>query len=244
MDQLRWEYKIALLFSVGSVVLIVVLFGEWLFAAHHRDKILAAINSPVSADYQVDPLPEFDFLQYPADHYAETVDRPLFIEGRRPLELSEQALAELEGGADGKTAAEAVGEFKLQLIGSMDTPEGVVALFENPAPKEARDKFKQIAVDEEYLGWKIDAIRSDRVIISSGGATQEILLRKSSPPETQRAADKQGKPERQRRKQKSEHGRSSGKAGERRTPLSAEERKRKLEERRKMLKEKRQNTWQ
>lgn len=230
MEQLRWEYKIALLFAAISAALMIVLFGEWLYAKYKRDKILLAINSPVAADYRVEPLPAFNFLPYPVDHYVEMVNRPLFVEGRKPLEISDSAAEGGAGGVNGvEAAAQEVGEFKLQLTGSMDTPEGVVALFEDPAAKEPKDKFKHFGVDEEHLGWKIVGIEPDRVIISSGGNQKEIMLHKSSPKAIPGNDPKQRQSTDPRSSQPGANGQN----------LSVEERRKKMEERRKRLEERR-----
>ena len=83
MSQLRWEYRVALFFMAGCLVLIVVMFGEWVVTENYREEIWQKLDEVESTGYEVDKIPAFKFLQHPIEYYADLVNRPLFNEGRK-----------------------------------------------------------------------------------------------------------------------------------------------------------------
>ena len=86
MSQLRWEYRVSLFFMACCLVLIMVMFGEWVAIENYREEIWRRLDKVESTGYEVEKIPAFKFLQHPIESYADLVNRPLFNEGRKPIE--------------------------------------------------------------------------------------------------------------------------------------------------------------
>ncbi len=194
MNQLRWEYRVSIFIMAGCLVLIVIMLGEWIVTRNYREEILQRLDETESTGYELDKIPAFKFLQHPIEYYADLVNRPLFNEGRKPIE---EILDDKESKQEELVTAPKE-DFKLQLIGNIITPDGkAVALFENLQAKALKDRFKRFSKGDEYNGWNIADVRTDRVLINDGINHEEILLRKLKPrpkakPERRRPSNRRG----------------------------------------------------
>jgi len=153
------------LLSLVSVLLLGLLILEWFWLNHvDEDK---AIVQPVSTDDQ-SRLPEIEFTQLPLDNYQEIVMRPLFIEGRRPIEAdSNDSIAAITNDIK-----------QFALMGVYTIENKPVALIKDQV--NAGHYLKKMAGDE-IAGWTIKQILPDQMIIERSGQTQEIELRKPKP---------------------------------------------------------------
>lgn len=96
------------------------------------------------------------------DNYTEIVARPLFNQGRRP--------------SDGTENGSATQDDPLHLTGIVITPERREALFLSRQNKEV----VRALIGEWVEGWKVDAIEPERVTVHRDGRTAEIVLERGS----------------------------------------------------------------
>ncbi len=102
----------------------------------------------------------------PAEDFQEINQRPLFVDGRR--------LPQPEPEGTPKPAPESSPLPKhLGLTAVLVTEDGASALIVDRNEK----KTLSLRQGDELAGWKIVGIQPDRVVLSQGGSSQEMLLR-------------------------------------------------------------------
>lgn len=188
MIQLKWEYTLALLFVACSVLVIILMTVQANYSNSRRASILQEIENVQNPGFSLQEVPGTNFRQHEITDYTEMLERPLFFDERRPI------VPQLEEEGD-KATAEV--EIKLAedvtqtLIGVIDTPVGVYALFHDPRAKPDQPKFLRLKQGQGISGWLIKEIKHDRVIITADGNVDEILLAK--PREHKASKDKKRK---------------------------------------------------
>jgi len=164
--------KLIKLLVVACIALCLIIAGEWLYARHARHRLLASINEAKAEAYQADQLPDIELSKQPEESYADLVNRPLFIKGRRPVD---------EPTPEGAQAAAATADsFDWQLDGVYSHKKTVSALFSRAKAKAplAKDNYRKIRVGDELDGWKLAEINNDGVMFKQGGTEKQLLLRK------------------------------------------------------------------
>lgn len=129
----------------------------------------------------VTPLEPFHLP--PAEQYAETVARPLFIPARRP-----EPPPPPDEAPPPPPPAPAGAEQKFLLLGVMITPQTTVALLR---PEEPNAKIARLKPGEMLGEWRLDTVFPRRVVLSKGGVTQELVLvrqKKTAGPRTRKPA--------------------------------------------------------
>lgn len=179
MSQLNWEYKMTLFFLLCSAVLTLLLGIEWWYGRSFREEMIRDIFSVEKASFEMQPVPEYPFVQQPVESYADFVDRPIFFEGRKPIAKVVDHTAEM--AAAQPVAKAPVAEFDLLLTGIVNTPKGIRVLFQNPKVTVYADKFKKATKGDEINGWKLVEIQSDKVVMQADDQTKEVLLLKAKP---------------------------------------------------------------
>lgn len=146
--------------------LTVVLLIEWGVGQTQLSGLQAVLDKTVQSKYQAEPMPALNPPGQFNDASNEVVERPLFIEGRKPLpELV------LEG-------PETVDNGQLddwQLIGIYNKNNRKLALFRKQ--NEAKT-FLKLNETQMITGWQLKQILSDRVILQQGAQQKSIMLRK------------------------------------------------------------------
>ncbi|NOT84558.1 MAG: hypothetical protein HOP02_07205 [Methylococcaceae bacterium] len=177
MSHYSWEYKITLLCAACSLILCLLLGGEALYGKHYRGELLKEIFTVKKAGFEMKPVPAYPFPQGAVEQYADFVARPVVFEGRKPIAKIVEPVA-----AVAEVPKAPVGEFGLTLTGIVKTPKGgIKALFQNPAGKTPSEKNKRLAQGEEFNGWKLIDIQTDKISIQAGSETKEIKLLKAKP---------------------------------------------------------------
>lgn len=110
-------------------------------------------------------LPEVKFIDKTPEIYADMIERPLFIDGRRPVIESEE-----------EPVNEAVGKIEdITLMGIYTQDEQSVALISVQGDNKRYVKKK---MGDEVSGWLLQRIEKDRVMLERDGDEQTLLLRK------------------------------------------------------------------
>jgi type II secretory pathway component PulC len=162
-DPLRTERKIEL---VAAILLLVLCFQLLYSGARLLAKAMPAAVAPAA-----DALLVKDVLAQggiSSAQSAEILQRPLFWEGRRPLE--EAAVAVAPKPAQGK-AGKLAGVKLLGVFGAGDTAGIIVA---------EKGKKRRILLGEELSGWTLESVDADQVMFAAGGRTETLQLRQLS----------------------------------------------------------------
>ncbi|GAB6066757.1 hypothetical protein JCM13664_00750 [Methylothermus subterraneus] len=105
----------------------------------------------------------------PMETFSAFVDRPLFVEGRKPLP------EEAETAADARAEQEPP---KFRLTGIIVTPEtGQILLLQDPS----NNKTLRFKPEELIDGWRVAELKDDQVVLQRGGQTQILKLIKPRP---------------------------------------------------------------
>ena len=145
-------------------------------------------SGAVKADKDpVNELPKLEKTPMPVMAYSELVERPLFLEGRRPLPdipaADTQKVAELSQLDD------------WLLIGIFNKDKRQMALF---SKKNEAKKYLKIGIDQSISGWVIKEIQPDHVVLQQSDQQKSIRLRKpranAKPPEKPATPPKAVKP--------------------------------------------------
>lgn len=160
---------VALMGAVCAVLLL-ILAAEVLHANLQRRNLF---DQPVqdTANAAQDAMPGIDLTQRTEDSFTDLVNRPLFIEGRKPV--PEPSGTAIQAGV-------AALKFDWLLVGVYTTGNGLSALLTRAA-KLPKDNYRKIRQDDELDGWKLTSLSKDRVLLMQGENQKELLLRKPKP---------------------------------------------------------------
>jgi len=175
--------KLVTLLTATCGVLLLVIIGEWFYAKMSQQQLLSS-SAPKTAKIAQDEMPSIELDGQSEDSYVDFVSRPLFIEGRRPVN---ETLA-----ANAQNNQIAV-KFDWLLNGVYTTSKGGLSAFmtrANPTlPK--RDNYRKVTVGQMLDGWKLAEIFKDKVVFIQDATQKELTLRKPKPKQAQ---PKQGNP--------------------------------------------------
>lgn len=156
----KWQ-----LFTCGFLSIILLI--EWSLGEFSRSRLQDALNKTIAADFSSESLPSLRLPKQGAGNFIGIVERPLFIEGRKPLPEAAEAHSE--------KAAEAGQIDDWQLIGVYNKDKRLVALFRKQ--NEAK-KFLKLHEEQMVSGWQLKQIQADRVLLQQGGQEKALMLRK------------------------------------------------------------------
>ncbi|MEE9356368.1 MAG: hypothetical protein V3U75_12335 [Methylococcaceae bacterium] len=171
--EIKHEYRWSLLLLLGCLALLIIIGAEWLYVEQYRIKFLSRINAVEGVAFDLDKVPEFNGLKKPISEYVKIANRPLFIEGRKPVPEEEKL-------DEGEVLA-VVEDFDLSLIGVVSTPKGIFALMEDPKAKDRQDRFFKAKQNELIHDWEVAKIWNDKVIMRHDKEIKEVALAKPKP---------------------------------------------------------------
>lgn len=164
MNAILFKYQ-----SVACGILGAILVIEWGIAEISHRQLQETLNKTIASDYQADPLPELNLPKLSDANFGIIVERPLFIEGRKPLpEVPEDKTAAVDTGQLDDWAL-------IGIYNKNKNRDKHVALFRNQ--KEAK-KFLKLHEEQTIAGWQLIEIKSDRVVLQMGGQQKSVMLRK------------------------------------------------------------------
>jgi len=155
--------------SVICLILIVVITLEQYYAAYRKEQLLSSISSPVKPT-EVDQMPVINLNSQPEISYADVVNRPLFIEGRKPVAEVDQVQIPVQ--------VPTTDIVDLQLNGIYTTPKGLMALILRKAAKTPADKYAKVIAGGNLDGWKVTEVHPDKIILMQGSTQKDLLLYK------------------------------------------------------------------
>ena len=153
---------------LGLSSLLLVLFAlewYWLTDAQQAERRMQALST-----FEELSLPQLDFTDQMLTNSQDMLKRPLFIEGRRPIEESQdQELTESSGDID-----------EFLLMGVYQVDDKPVALLKD----KQQQKYEKKTEGETIAGWRIKQVLPDRIVVERQGKEKTVALRKPKPKTT------------------------------------------------------------
>ena len=150
------------LILMGSCLVIGgLVFFEWQYSQSYQTKLASDLSETKASTVEIEEIPTLNEIIKPIGLYDEVVNRPLFVEGRKPIEsVEEDTLTSFNGKKLGIT-----------LKGIVSIPDGMIALLEDKEKKRYR-----LRMGDEVEGWEIAELQTDKVILKKNGEQKELLL--------------------------------------------------------------------
>ncbi len=190
MNKRLLGFKIALLAALA--LLIVLARGSALWSQQKLDQRL---SQQTDAPYSPKQLPELPKDDAAVTHYTEMIERPLFLEGRRPV-LAEN---EIDAPENGTTPVVTSGPLAWELVGIYYDGNSLRTLLHATQVTDKEKKYQKLTVDDEIDGWRIVSIETDRVVLDAADEQRVLILQKpkdtkpTSTPAPKSLADADGK---------------------------------------------------
>lgn len=142
--------------------------GALVLERRHPPRLPAPAVAPAPDAVVIPPLQPFE--PQPLPRYAEIVERPVFIEARRP-EKDELVAPPAPAPNPDRT---------LDLIGIVLVPNAAAALLR---PEEPNAKVLRVPQGGTVDGWQLETVQAGKVVLRKGDEVRELtLIRPSSPP--------------------------------------------------------------
>ena len=166
------NFKLIRLLGAIGVALLFIIACEWMYALYAQKQLLESVGAGDKKNKAAVQLPALELDKRPESSYSDLVARPLFIQGRKPVnEPSEQTAAT-------NTASDT---FNWAVNGIYTHQNKLYALLSRTTAKVAKDNFRKVTVDSDVDGWKLLEIQKDKIIVSQGNTQKELPLRKPKP---------------------------------------------------------------
>ena len=150
------------------VLLLIILLVEWLIISFSETPAVKSLSAVEEGQSQNMELPELELTEQSIETYLDMVDRPLFINGRRPIvdQIEAGDVQELSKIED------------LILVGIYTKDGRMVALFSQVGSDK---KYSKKSEGDDISGWLLKEIQADQIILEQAGEQQTIILRKPKP---------------------------------------------------------------
>lgn len=153
-----------------AAVLISAVIAEWGIGYEDHLFLQEKFKPLVAEDYEALQLPELDLSSQADIQLSDLVDRPLFIEGRKPI---------VEEAPAGSVVVDNGQLDDWELIGVYFKPNSpATALFRK---RNEAKKYLKIKQNQSISGWMLKDIQGDRVILTQNGQEKNLMLLKPRP---------------------------------------------------------------
>ncbi|QJD30695.1 hypothetical protein [Methylococcus geothermalis] len=163
MGKLSPDLRLSLLLAGVCAALALLLVAEWFSVdrLHHIPQVSKTVDKDNAEK------PEIGLFEFPdLGEFEEMVERPLFVEGRRPPpEIVEEPPPPVS-----RTPLD------LKLMGIIFSPTGKTALLVDP-----KGKYKRVKQGGVVGGWVLKELKTDGVVMQQDGETKELPLLKVKP---------------------------------------------------------------
>lgn len=120
---------------------------------------ISQLSPAVPGGEEISPFGSFTIN--PLSQYDEIIERPLFLNNRRPPEV----LPETAQGQPDESG-------ELRLLGVILTPERMLALLQF----DGSDKATRLKIGEKAAGWQLEAISAGSVLLRKGEMVKNLPL--------------------------------------------------------------------
>jgi hypothetical protein len=167
MRALILKYPLTTVLGLVCALLLAILVSELLFPPS------PSVITPEASRTPQSPLPvkKDDFSLPPLSQFQAIVERPLFLQSRRPIP-----------GATTETSPTVSKETRLNqysLTAVVIVPDKRLALLRSTTDK----KIHKIEEGQDLQGWKLKEIKDDSVLFQQVSESQELRLQRKTPPQ-------------------------------------------------------------
>lgn len=158
INLIKFLFALCLLF-------VFILFLEWEFSGTSGKQFVEVLPTENDTQNQEVELPEITLSKQAKETFVTIVDKPLFIQGRKPVDEAT--------GIDDRYVGGRVDDLILDGIYTVD--KQMIALM-----REGRGSGEYLKKSEgdDIIGWTIKEIWADRVVLVLASDKKSILLRK------------------------------------------------------------------
>jgi len=156
------EYALAGALLGVCGLLLLILLSEWAYFRNRQADLKARLAEKVEVQLKTQALGQARYELPGLDDYAATVERPLFMEGRKPAEV-DAGLAEVPNVIKAP--------LNLKLMGVLTAPDHAVGLF-----MDAKGKYKRLRKNESLAGWKLAELGPDAAVMEQDGTREELKV--------------------------------------------------------------------
>ena len=158
------DYSLAIILLACSTVLAVIFFSQWLHYRGKQSDLKKLLSTKVEVRIEAHKEEE-QHIELPGlENYAATVERPLFMEGRRPA-------TDVDTQPDLPPPEKK--PLTVKLMGVVFAPKETLGLF-----VDAQGKYKRLRINDSIGGWKVSGIESDKAVMEQDGSREELKLAK------------------------------------------------------------------
>ena len=167
MRALILKYPLTPVLGFVCALLLAILVSELLFPPSH------SVITPEASQTPQSPLPvkKDDFSLPPLSQFQAIVERPLFLQSRRPIP-----------GATTETSPTVSKETRLNqysLTAVVIVPDKRLALLRSTTDK----KIHKIEEGQDLQGWKLKEIKDESALFQQVNESQELRLQRKTPPQ-------------------------------------------------------------
>ncbi len=160
------------LLALLSLVLALLFVAElWWYLGRDRQLVPPPPRAAVAAARKTVLPPKAAFKLPDEASYEDILERPLFVEGRRPPSDEPQAVETAPAQQD-------LPPPRLSLVGVYTTPKGMTALVRNNVTRDT----VRVRPGDRFEGWEVSEIDAQRLVLKNQGDQQVFELRDYSKP--------------------------------------------------------------
>jgi len=165
------DFTLALLLLVGCGPLLLILLSEWFYFSYRQTDLKKRLAETVEVHLKTPSVEQARYELPALENYAATIERPLFMESRRPAE---------EDTSQPEPVAVEKRPLNLKLMGVASTPDHAVGLF-----VDAKGKYKRLHKNDTMDGWKVFGLEPGKAIMEQDGTHEELKVFKLKPKKKQ-----------------------------------------------------------
>ncbi|CAD6878803.1 hypothetical protein [Methylomonas albis] len=159
--------KLIRLQLLGCGALSLLLVAEWTYSQFTLTQLQTLLEPRAQTDSPAEQLPNLADSKGSAESYSDIVDRPLFVEGRKPFADASPT--------DNLQTQESGQIDDWELIGVYDKANKPTALFRK---RNEAKKFLKVTEEQSISGWLLKQIQADHVLLQQAGQEKSVVLRK------------------------------------------------------------------
>ena len=172
---IREGYGLTVVLAGSSVLLLLFAVVEWIVINNRPEPGKIGTGPVANPSITSKRTNRENFSLAEQDSFMKIVERPLFLEDRKPLE------DQLEDPDDSLQDIVAT-KLAAKLMGVYSSEEGLIALI-----LDSNGRYSRVIEGDEVNGWLAKQMHADRIVFTQGNSTEELKLHKPKPKKSTRS---------------------------------------------------------
>jgi len=161
------DYVWPLALFAGCGLLVLVLLAEWAFYRNRQAELKTRLAEKVEVHLRAAAVGQKGYELPGLEAYPATVERPLFMESRRPAE---------QDSGQPEVASAVKSPLTLKLKGVLTAPDQIEGLF-----VDAKGKYSRLRKNGTIDGWKLMELNPTKAVLEQDGSREELKLFEPKP---------------------------------------------------------------